>query len=250
MSLFYNDFQHELDEHYPYYNAASFSLIYKYSHRLQIQEICEILSKEINSKELLLDAGCGYGAYSILLSNHIRYIGLDISSTAIYNAKKWMDEKVILKNFDFIIGDIHYLPFKDMTFDIVLCLEVLEHLNNIKIGLKELHRVIKRIGLFSIPNSLSLYYIIQRVIPVVTPKEENPHLNYNFHNIKKIITNLGFDVISIRSNLIIPIIPFPFLYEYIVKIMRLLESNLNKTFLRNFGAHYMMMVKTRARDMI
>lgn len=241
MSLFYNGFQGELDKHYPYSNAKSLFSIYRYSHRLQIQSICDILSNELNSQQLLLDAGCGCGPYSILLSNMVRVMGLDLSYIAIGKAKIWRDKNERQTKIDLVIGDINNLPFRDMTFDIVLCLEVLEHIQNIRKGLKEFHKVMKKgsIGVISMPNSLSIYYIIQRLIPVITPVAENPHLKYNFINIKNIVSEY-FKIITTKSSLIFPVIPTLRFYESMVKWMRLVESKLNKTPFQNFGAHYIL----------
>lgn len=242
MSLFHKGFQRELDNYYPYSNAKSFSNIYRYSHRLQIQSICDMLSDELSPQKLLLDAGCGCGPYLILLSDKVRVTGLDLSSIAIRKAKVWRKKRRKQTKIDLVIGDINHLPFRDMTFDIVLCLEVLEHLHNIIKGLKELYNVMKieGRGVISMPNSLSIYYIIQRLISVITPKANNPHLKYNFINIKNIITNERLKIVATKSSLIIPIIPLLHFYESIVKWMRLLEDKLNKTPFQNLGAHYML----------
>lgn len=45
-----------------------------------------------------------------------------------------------------IIGDIHNLPFKDEEFDVVLCVEVLEHVLEPKKAIQEMNRVLKKGG--------------------------------------------------------------------------------------------------------
>ena len=40
-------------------------------------------------------------------------------------------------------GDIHHLPVPDNTFDGIFCIHVLEHVENDRIGLSEIHRVLK-----------------------------------------------------------------------------------------------------------
>jgi len=44
------------------------------------------------------------------------------------------------------------LPYKDNAFDLVLCTEVLEHLDDPQKGLKELVRVSKKYLVISVPN--------------------------------------------------------------------------------------------------
>ena len=45
-----------------------------------------------------------------------------------------------------IIGDIHALPFTDGEFDMVLCIEVLEHVLNPRKAMEEMRRVLKKGG--------------------------------------------------------------------------------------------------------
>lgn len=245
MNLFDKGFQRELDAHCSYDNAGAYSNIYRYSHRLQIQLASEILSEELHPQKLLLDAGCWCGPYSIPLSNRVKVIGIDLSPTAIRKAKEWRDRTGKRLKVDFIVGDIRYLPFRNETFDIILCLEVLEHLQNIGRGLKELRRVMKtdRTGAISMPNSLSLYYIIQRFFPIVTSASENPHLKFQFSKINKIILGAQVKILARKSSLIIPVIPPLRFYESFVKVMSLIESKLNKTPLRNLGAHYLLKIQ-------
>lgn len=45
-----------------------------------------------------------------------------------------------------IIADVHDLPFKDEEFDVVLCIEVLEHVLDPKKAIAEMKRVLKKEG--------------------------------------------------------------------------------------------------------
>lgn len=45
-----------------------------------------------------------------------------------------------------IVGDIHDLPFKDEEFDVVLCVEVLEHVLDPRKAIAEMKRVLKKGG--------------------------------------------------------------------------------------------------------
>ena len=51
-----------------------------------------------------------------------------------------------------IQGSIYELPYKDKAFDLVLCTEVLEHLENPDKALKELVRVSNKFLVISVPN--------------------------------------------------------------------------------------------------
>lgn len=92
----------------------------------------------------ILDVGCSSGAYVRLLRNkgHEAY-GFDLLPD-----KKWQDEYRSI----FQIGDIYCLPYKDDSFDTVIAFEVLEHIENVNLTLKELHRVCKKNIIISVPN--------------------------------------------------------------------------------------------------
>jgi ubiquinone/menaquinone biosynthesis C-methylase UbiE len=64
---------------------------------------------------------------------------------------------------NFICGDIYHLPFKNNCFDGAYCCEVIEHLDNPRACLIEIHRVLKPQGLLylSTPN-VYFYRIILR----------------------------------------------------------------------------------------
>ncbi len=72
-----------------------------------------------------------------------------------------------LKNIDYTTTDLHSpladvkadicnLPFKDNSFDVILCNHVLEHIPNDTKAMQELHRVLKKggWGIFQVPQDL------------------------------------------------------------------------------------------------
>lgn len=106
------------------------------------------LAKPLNPKTVL-DAGCGEG-FSLnrfyLQGIGEKLEGIDDSATAISSAKK-LFPKIIFRR-----GNIYHLPYKDHSFDLVLCLEVLEHLENPKKAISEIIRVSKKSAIISVPN--------------------------------------------------------------------------------------------------
>lgn len=251
MNLDYEQFQKELDIYYPYHTAGAFRNVYRYSHWLQIQLVCELFHNEFGSHKLLLDAGCACGPYSMFLSNKFRVIGVDLSRNELEKAKVWRNRLGKNLVIDFVVCDIQHLPFKESVFDMLLCSEVLEHLPNMPSGLQELYRLIKTggVGVISMPNYLSLYYILQRFLPVVTSRKENPHLKFHFRGIRNSLLSLssGIKICVIRSSLIVPVIPFVNFYQITVKLVTAIERKLNKTPLRNVGSHYMLKFRKTAR---
>lgn len=96
----------------------------------------------------LLDVGCGEG---IVLSRLPRTesgfaIGLDYDPERVRSALERIDASRLL------VGDAHHLPFRDGSYDVVMSLEVLEHLSRPDLALGEMHRISGRYLLASVPN--------------------------------------------------------------------------------------------------
>jgi methionine biosynthesis protein MetW len=109
----------------------------------------------------VLDIGCGNGQGIILIAKlfnidfHNVY-GIDIDDTSIATCRKI---------FNVIKTDVerNELPFRDSTFDLVICNQVLEHLKNYRKTMNDTIRVTKKGGyiVFGIPN---LSHLINRIL--------------------------------------------------------------------------------------
>lgn len=98
----------------------------------------------------MLDAGCGEGFFLQHLRRaglKVGYIGCDFS----FDAVQWAVKEGEVA-FEGHVGDIHHLPYADDTFPLVVCLEVLEHIPDSAVGLRELARVSSDYLLLSVPH--------------------------------------------------------------------------------------------------
>lgn len=105
-------------------------------------------AKELSPKTVL-DVGCGEGfTLEMLRTNGVgeSLEGVDFLDRAIELGKK-EHPKLKLKQ-----GTIYDLDYKDNTFDLVICSEVLEHVEHPEKALQELVRVTKKNLLLSVPN--------------------------------------------------------------------------------------------------
>jgi SAM-dependent methyltransferase len=101
---------------------------------------------ELRRGDLLLDAGCGEGRHCYgALERGARVIGLDLDLPSLQPAVGGLRSrsKALRSMGEMIQGDTFALPFRDETFDKVICSEVMEHVHDYVGAAKELARVTK-----------------------------------------------------------------------------------------------------------
>lgn len=103
--------------------------------------ISKLLEQSTKNKRLYLDAGCGKGDNILTTPDNVERVGIDILRSSIKLSKQ-------TKNDSYIVADLTTLPFKEGTFDGVLCFDVLEHINDKAAVLDEFRRVTKQGGFF------------------------------------------------------------------------------------------------------
>ncbi len=96
----------------------------------------------------VLDAGCGEGETLERLSDLLPpdVVGFDLNPESLaYAAQRF-------PRGTFTVENIYHLPYPDAEFDLVICLEVLEHLEEPTAALRELVRVTGSHLVISVPN--------------------------------------------------------------------------------------------------
>ena len=109
----------------------------------------EVLASLVDVHTACLDVGCGDGRTEgrWLSQRAGSYVGVDISHVAVDTARSLgLDARVI--------DDASSLPFASNSFDLVVCLEVLEHMLEPLQAAQEISRVLKPGGVLvaSVPN--------------------------------------------------------------------------------------------------
>jgi len=109
----------------------------------------------------LLDLGCGEGrhCFGAYMYCDLDVFGFDMNYQDTLKAKKNFkdfDETSSKKSCNFGVTDGRKLPFKDNSFDYVICSEVLEHITDYEKVIDEINRVLKPEGIFaaSVPKFL------------------------------------------------------------------------------------------------
>ncbi|HWF34193.1 MAG TPA: class I SAM-dependent methyltransferase [Solirubrobacteraceae bacterium] len=100
----------------------------------------------------ILDAGCGSGRTLQDLRAYGEVAGIELSELAAEHARQRQIGEVR-------VGRVESLPWDDDSFDLVTCLDVLEHTPNDRVALQELRRVTRRGGwlLVTVPAYPSLW---------------------------------------------------------------------------------------------
>jgi ubiquinone/menaquinone biosynthesis C-methylase UbiE len=114
--------------------------------------------------KIVLDiaSGEGYGSYLIAKTAKKVY-GVDIDPSVVRNATV----KYKADNLTFLDSDIRNIPFEQNAFDIIICFETIEHVENQDLVMTELKRVLKTEG----------------VLIISTPEKKRYSDDRNFKNI-------------------------------------------------------------------
>lgn len=118
--------------------------------------VLEILKKiEVKPNDVVLDIGCGRGDITLNLAAKCRMIyGIDYAAAAITLANEMNDKypRKIKDKVKFLKMNAKKLDFTDNTFDVIIAIDVFEHLYDpeLRTSLKEMKRVLKPNGILFI----------------------------------------------------------------------------------------------------
>lgn len=134
---------------YKTFEVEAIGSLYDCGNRLRRRKMMALIPG-IRDK-IVLEIGFGIGDFWIELkkrneSVYKKYIGLDVSLPNLKKAKELADDlKVYDENTLLVQGDIFTLPFDDKSVEVLICAEVLEHLDDLK-AIEEMERVLRKDG--------------------------------------------------------------------------------------------------------
>jgi SAM-dependent methyltransferase len=124
-----------------------------------LEELQRLIDAYIATKDTvrLLEAGCG-SMSKVRLGHKVLATGIDISAAQLLRNSN-LNEK--------ILGDIQTYQLEKNSFDMIICWDVLEHLNSPQLALEKFFHAIKPGGLIILayPNLFSLKGFITKVTP-------------------------------------------------------------------------------------
>lgn len=211
MALFYDDereYSWSFDTLHGYNNAYD---------RRRLDTITSIVTSTSPRSRRILDLGCGGGMFlKVLASQGFNVIGVDIS--------KKLLRRVRLDGTgpELIVADAGVLlPFRNESFDLVICSELIEHIPDNKTTVGEINRILVNGGraLVDVPNLFmydsleARFRVVSRLIRFVnrfvaepiSPDAYSSHIHkHTFREWKKIIEQGELKVIEILAVFISP----------------------------------------------
>ena len=102
---------------------------------------------KIHARGLLLDVGCGGRPYEQVVPDGVEYLGIDTPASSLSRPDAWSLATP--------------LPFRDSAFDTILCTQVLEHLAEPWLAVREFARVLRPGGclIVTAPQAWNLHEI-------------------------------------------------------------------------------------------
>jgi 2-polyprenyl-6-hydroxyphenyl methylase/3-demethylubiquinone-9 3-methyltransferase len=158
-----------------------------------------VTARLVTGGERLLDVGCGDGALTVLVKDKYRKVyGVDISAEAIARAKERGVEAVRVNL------NSETLPFEAGYFDTVSCLDVIEHVFDPRVLIREIYRVLRPggEGFLSTPNIRFLRFLQSIILAGRFPKTsgdstlyDGGHIHFfTFKDIELLLQGAGFRV--------------------------------------------------------
>lgn len=145
----------------------------------------------------ILDVGSASGWFISKIQEKFpktKCYGIDIYDKAIIHGKK------LYPKIAFAVADARKMPFKNESFDVVVCTEVLEHVDDPKSVLLEIKRVLRKdgVGVIELDSGswlFSLSWFLWRKFHGKVWKDAHVH-SFNSKKLERIIDSCGFDIIA------------------------------------------------------
>lgn len=153
--------------------------------------ILKLMPQDCNT---ILDVGCGTGNLSYHLQKEgYNVTGLDVSGFALAEAKK--------RGIKSVLGDLDSeLPFKDNSFDCVVCCQVLQHIFEPLKLVSDMKRVGSKFIIINVPNIAYWKYRARLLFgdfPFTSISYHEPIRFFTLETLKNMITDAGLVLESI-----------------------------------------------------
>ncbi|MDO8503289.1 MAG: class I SAM-dependent methyltransferase [bacterium] len=171
------------------------SFLHRLWHKGRFREVVKMIEPKGG---VVLDVGCADGTFSKVIldaSRASKFVGIDVLPKSIaFSKRRFARSRKML----FKVADAHSLPFKDETFDLVVCLEAMEHFENPRKVIEEIKRVLVNNGdvIILVPAENWLFRMLWPIWELGPGKIwRGTHLNhFSGDQIVELMKDVGFEI--------------------------------------------------------
>ncbi|RJS85495.1 class I SAM-dependent methyltransferase [Methanophagales archaeon] len=181
-----------------YYNKTAAKSAMRYQGRLleyfkNLEGDVFLSLSKIDNKKIVLDVGTGVGWFVGLIESKAKtVVGIDFSKERLRIAKSEYDG-------EFILGDAKHLPFKDKSFNLVVCMGMFEYVKNLTEYLYEMKRVMDNNSelIFTTANQDYMLRFINNFF--FFKSSGGNKVNHTMEGVKSQLEACGFELIGYTS---------------------------------------------------
>jgi len=188
-----------------------------------------------NSERIIVDIGCGRGCLTRVLSLQFTTIGLDVDKSLKVQAQGGS------KIPNFILADMHAMPFRRHSVDVVVCISLLEHCRSLEDSIRKIKAILKKDGVCVVgyPVETKFFKFIWRLVtprgfkfidqsqtfwlnPITHKQEcywESPHTHKQTYQTIRDVLRKHFKILQ-KERLLLNIFPDSLIYYECMKVGR------------------------------
>lgn len=164
--------------------------------RIRARNIMNLLPPDLNPTSVL-DAGSGPGVITFLLAKkypEAKILGIDTVPGEIEACRK-IAGAAVMQNTDFEVADIRNFSYEN-RFDLVVCVDILEHIEDDAHALKKLHGTLNPGGvlLLHVPSKYRRYPVFRRSLNLDVPT--HVRRGYQLDDILRMARETDFEVLD------------------------------------------------------
>jgi 2-polyprenyl-3-methyl-5-hydroxy-6-metoxy-1,4-benzoquinol methylase len=151
----------------------------------------------LDASDVLVDVGCGGGGPLEFAARHAgQIVALDIDPVALEKCRTNLEPNSI-SQITFMNGSSDAIPLNDQIATKVMCLEVLEHVDDPRLAMSELFRIGQpgSYYLISVPHENS-EEILKRIAPSAAYEKPHHIRVFGTEDFKQLISSSGLEIIS------------------------------------------------------
>jgi len=217
--------------------------------------VLELLDKDLSKDKKILDIGCGPAVYSSdLLNRGYEVWGLDISDKMIEKAKELLKVHPCLGKMHFRVGVPDNLEFEDNYFDEVIAIGIVAYIEDIKLALSEINRVLKPGGrvIFQFSTKYSPDEIDNKLREAVkklmlrnryTKERDFILRHYRPKTFNRLCQEAGFNKVAHRYYAFYTTTLARFFPAFMLKLSEMFEKNNESNIIGMLGAGYVVEMK-------